>query len=128
MEFDIDRIEKLALKKSKLKKIDINLTPEEIEFMSKIFNAIINSDDYDITMKYLAGINSLSVSDIKFIRNVYFYYFADNEEKRIYNDKIREIKKANRTRGFIDFSTVITLTIFIGFIGISLAFLIYNLL
>lgn len=128
MNFDIDKIEKLALVKSKSKKIDINLTPEEIEFMSNIFNAIINSDNYSVAMKYLAGINELSVSDIKFIKNIYYYYFADNDEKRIYNDKIRELKKENRTRGFIDFSVVMAFTIFIVFVGISLAVLLYNLL
>ena len=70
MKFDIDRIEKIALKKSKSNKIDINLTKEEIEFMSNIFNTIINSDDYGVAMRYLAGINELSVSDIKFIKNI----------------------------------------------------------
>ena len=54
MKFDMTKIEKLAL--SKTKKTTINLTEEEISFMSNIFNSIINSEDYETTIKYLAGI------------------------------------------------------------------------
>lgn len=126
MNFDMTKIEKLAL--SKTKKTTINLTEEEISFMSNIFNSIINSEDYETTIKYLAGINEMSISDIKFIRNVYNYYFADQDEKNIYKDKMDEIKKEKRKQGFIDLTAVISFTIFIVAFGITLAFLIYNLL
>ena len=126
MKFDMTKIEKLAL--SKTKKTTINLTEEEISFMSNIFNSIINSEDYETTIKYLAGINEMSISDIKFIRNVYNYYFADQDEKNIYKDKMDEIKKEKRKQGFIDLTAVISFTIFIVAFGITLAFLIYNLL
>lgn len=126
MKFDMTKIEKLAL--SKTKKTNIELTEEEISFMSHIFNSIINSEDYETTIKYLAGINEMSISDIKFIRNVYNYYFADQDEKNIYKDKMDEIKKEKRKQGFIDLTAVISFTIFVGVVGITLAFLIYNLL
>lgn len=122
----MSRIEKVAL--SRTKKINVELTDEEIAFMSNIFNTIINSDNYDSAMEYLAGINGMSISDIKFIRKVYCFYFADHEEKIIYNNKMKKLKRENRKRGFIDFSAMILITIFIGVIGITLAFLIYNLL
>ena len=126
MKFDMTKIEKLAL--SKTKKTNIELTEEEISFMSHIFNSIINSEDYKTKIKYLAGINEMSISDIKFIRNVYNYYFADQDEKNIYKDKMDEIKKEKRKQGFIDLTAVISFTIFVGVVGITLAFLIYNLL
>ena len=125
MEIDIKRIEKFALAKSK-KNINFDLTEEEISFMANIFNTIINSDNYDIVIRYLAGIHGMSVSDIKFIRNVYAYYLAPAEDKKIYYNKVKTLKKGNRKRGFIDFSAVLAFTIFLGVVGLTLAVFIYN--
>lgn len=126
MDFDVSRLEKLASLNSK--KVNIDLTDEEISFMSKIFNTIIDSEDYDSMIKYLAGIHGMSVSDIKFIRNVYAFYLASNEEKLIYNNKLKELKKAKRKNGFIDFTAMISFMTFVGVVGITLALFIYNLL
>lgn len=125
-DFDITKIEKLAL--SKYNKKDINFTEQEISFMSNIFNTIINSEDYNSIVMYLAAVNGTSVSIIKFIKNIYLKYFADADEKRIYYDKIRELKSENRKKGFIDFSIVITLITFISVIGITIALLMYKFL
>lgn len=122
MFFDLNKIEKFV---SNTK--EIALTEEEIAFMSNIFNSIINSEDYEITSSYLAGIYGMSVSDIKFIRNVYYRYFASKEEKRIYTDKISGIKKEKRRKGFIDLTIAVPITFLIGIIGITLACLLYYL-
>jgi len=94
MEFDVKRLEKLTL--SKTKKTPIDLTEDEIKFMSNIFNSIINSDDYESMIKYLAGINSMSISDIKLIKNIYAYYLASRDEKMIYNDKMKQLRKEKK--------------------------------
>ena len=125
MEFDIKKLEKMPLSKSNIH--NINFTAGEIDFMANIFNTIINSDNYDVVTEYLAGVNGMSVSDIKFIRNVYYLYFASREDKKIYNDKVKGLKKEKRRSGFINLSVVLTSTIFIGIVGITLAILIYNL-
>lgn len=126
MSFDVSRLDKLANLKSK--KVNIDLTDDEISFMSNIFNAIIDSDDYEAMIKYLAGIHGMRVSDIKFIRNVYAFYLASNEEKLIYNNKLKELKKEKRKNGFVDLTAFISFMTFVGVVGISLAFFIYNLL
>lgn len=126
MNFDINKLEKLMISRSKRDKF--NLTEEEISFMSKIFSTIINSDNYDSITEYLAGIYNMSVSDIKFIRNVYYLYYADNEDKKIYNEKMKEIRKEKTRRGFVDLSAVISFTIFLSVFGITLAYVLYNLL
>lgn len=126
MEFDINKLESLSLSKNKKSKID--LTEEEIAFMYNIFNLIINSEDYEQTTEYLAGIYNMSVSDIKFIRNFYFYKYASREEKLIYSQKNKELKKIRRKEGFIDITAMISITIVISVVGITLAIALYNLL
>lgn len=125
MEFDISKLEKVA--SCKKGEVNVNLTEEEINFMANIFNTIINSEDYDNTIEYLAGINCMSVSTIKFIRNVYFYYYASKDEKLVYNRKMKEVRKIRRRNGFIDFGTIFTGVVLIGVIGIILALYLYNL-
>ena len=124
MEFDITKVERFAL--SKGKKSDVELTEEEISFMANIFYTIINSDNYDNIIMYLAGIHGMSISDIKFIRNVYAYYIAPDEDKKIYYDKVKSLKNEKRKRGFIDLSAMLAFTIFIGVVGLTLAVFIYN--
>lgn len=125
MEFDISKLEKIA--SCKKGQVNVNLTVEEISFMSNIFNTIINFENYEDIIQYLAGINCMSISDIKFIRNVYYYYYASNDEKKIYNEKMKEVRKVKRKNGFIDFWTVFTGLVLIGVIGIILALYLYNL-
>jgi len=124
MEFDVKRLEKLTL--SKTKKTPIDLTEDEIKFMSNIFNSIINSDDYESMIKYLAGINSMSISDIKLIKNIYAYYLASRDEKMIYNDKMKQLRKEKNKKGFIDFSVILSITVFICVIGVTLGVLLYK--
>ena len=124
----INKLEKLSLKKSKYNVDSIDLTSEEIEFMRNVFNTIINSDNYDTIIDYLAGTHDISVSNINFIKNVYFYYFATTEEKLIYSRKIKEKKKIKRKEGFIDITAMISITIVISVVGITLAFIFYNLM
>jgi len=126
VEFDIGRLRVFAL--SKIKNVDINsyLTQEEISFMANIFNTIINSDNYDTIIEYLAGIHGMSISDIKFIRNVYALYFAPVEDRLIYNNKMKKLRQEKRRRGFIDLSAVISFTYFILVVGITLAVALYN--
>jgi len=125
MEFDISKLEKIA--SCKKGQVNVNLTVEEISFMSNIFNTIINSENYENIIQYLAGINCMSISDIKFIRNVYYYYYASPDEKMIYSEKMQEVRKAKRRNGFIDFGTIFTGVVLIGVIGIFLVLYIYNL-
>ena len=91
MEFDVNKLDGLVLSKSR--KIDVKLSQEEIEFMSNIYNTIINSEDYESTTRYLAGIYGMSISDIKYIRNVYYNKFASKEEKIEYYNKMKTLKK-----------------------------------
>jgi len=94
--------------------------------MANIFNTIINSDNYDTIIEYLAGIHGMSISDIKFIRNVYALYFAPVEDRLIYNNKMKKLRQEKRRRGFIDLSAVISFTYFILVVGITLAVALYN--
>lgn len=128
MIFDMNKLEKLSLIKSKSNISDINLTEEEIDFMRDIFHTIIKADNYDVVIEYLAGTKGMSVSDINFIKNVYFYYLATLEEKLIYSKKMKEVKKIKRKNGFIDTTAMISITIVISVIGITLAFVLYNLI
>ena len=119
MNFDINKLSNLKNKKSK--DIKNNLTQEDINFISNIFYSILNSEDYDEKIKYLAGIYELIISDIKLIINLYVSNIADKEEKKKYKDKITIKKKENAKQGFIDFSFVIVSTAIICVVGVTLA-------
>ena len=119
MNFDINKFYNLKNKKSK--EIKNNLTQEDINFTSNIFYSILNSEDYDEKIKYLAGIYELSISDIKLIINIYLSHFADKEDKNNYNEKINIKKKESAKQGFIDFSFVIVSTAIICNVGVTLA-------
>lgn len=126
MDFDIDKVAKLILL-AKRKNVKEEFTEEEVKFMSSIFNTIINSENYDSVIEYLAGIHCISVSDIKFIRNAYFLHFATKDEKLTYNKKMKQIRNERKKNGFINLSMIVSFIILIGIIGISLALFIYNL-
>lgn len=126
MEFDISKLERMSL--SKKKNENIEFSEEEKKFMKYIFDSILNSDNQDTIIEYLAKINDLSISDIKFIRNVYLHFFASKEELIEYT-KIKNRKtKARRKEGFIDISAMISITTVISVLGITLAFVLYNLI
>lgn len=116
MNFNINKLYSLKNKKS-----IIDLTQQEIDFMSNIFYSVLNSEDYDEKIKYLAGIHEYSISDIKLIINIYLSHFADVEDKKNYNAKIAIKKKENTKQGFIDFSFVIVFTTIISLVGVTLA-------
>ena len=119
MNFDINKLYNLKNKKNK--DIKNNLTQEEIDFINNIFCSVLNSEDYDEKIKYLAGIHEYSISDIKLIINIYLSHFADVEDKKNYNAKIAIKKKENTKQGFIDFSFVIVFTTIISLVGVTLA-------
>ena len=121
MEFDFN---KLNLSKREFDKSIF--TDNEVEFMSNIYNYIINFEDYDVAMSYLAGIHSVSILQIEQIRKIYYNYFASKEEKIIYSNKIKEINNLRRKEGFVDFSVVISFTTFLFGLGITLALILYN--
>lgn len=126
MNFDISKLERISL--SKTKKDNLNLSEEEIKFMKDIFDAILNSDNQESIIEYLSGIHDLSISDIKFIRNVYLHFFATKEELSEYTKIKKGITKARRKEGFIDTTAMISITIFLSVIGLTLALFIYNLM
>ena len=95
--------------------------------MRNIFNIIIDSEDQESVIRYLAGINCMSISDVKFIRTTYYLYFADHDEKMVYNKKMKELKKESQKKGFIDFGMIISFLTLVSVIGITLALYIYNL-
>ena len=126
MEFDISKLERLSL--SKTKKDNLNLSDEEIRFMKDIFDAILNSDNQDTIIEYLSGIHGLSISDINFIKNVYFHLFATKEEQIEYVKIKKGITKTKRKEGFIDTTAMISITIFLSVVGLTLALILYNLM
>lgn len=124
--FDISKLEKISL--SKTKQQNVELTEEERNFMKYIFDSILNSDNQDTIIDYLAKINDLSISDIKFIRNIYLHFYATKEELVEYTKIKNGIKKVKRKEGFIDISAMISITTVISVLGITLAFVLYNLI
>lgn len=126
MEFDISKLERMSL--SKKKNENIEFSEEEKKFMKYIFDSILNSDNQDTIIEYLAKINDLSISDIKFIRNVYLHFFASKEELIEYTKIKNQKTKARRKEGFIDISAMISITTVISVLGITLAFVLYNLI
>ena len=96
--------------------------------MKDIFDAILNSDNQDTIIQYLAGIHGLSISDINFIKNIYFHFFATKEEQIEYTKIKKSITKTKRKEGFIDITAMISITIFLSVVGLTLALLIYNLM
>ncbi len=130
MSFDIDELVKKITEVSlrKTKKVSFKLSDKEEEFISFVFDSIINSDAPEFTTSYLANIYELTTSEIKLIRNFYYLHYATNEEKQAYK-KMQDINmKKRRARGFIDITAMISIVIIIFTIGISLAALLYNLL
>lgn len=87
MDFDLTKIEKAIANGEKL-----DFTKEQIEYMANIYNAVVNSSNSKDIIEDLAILNNMSVSDIKFIRNIYFMYYATVEEKNNY------IKRNNKKR------------------------------
>lgn len=126
MEFDISKLERLSL--SKTRKDNLNLSEEEIKFMKNIFDTILNTDNQETIVKYLSGIHGLSISDINFIKNVYFHLFATKEEQLEYTKIKTKNTKIKRKEGFIDTTAMISITIFLSVVGLTLALLIYNLM
>lgn len=112
-------------------KIDkTNLTTNEITFMSHIFNTVLDSEDYISTVKYLAGINEMSVSDIKLLIGIYFLKLASPDEKKEYSILKENIRKQNnsKSRGFASISIISSIVILILTFGIYVAYIIYNLM
>lgn len=112
-------------------KIDkTNLTTNEITFMSHIFNTVLDSEDYISTVKYLAGINEMSVSDIKLLIGIYFLKLASPDEKKEYSTLKENIRKQNnsKSRGFASISIISSIVILILTFGIYVAYIIYNLM
>jgi len=130
MDFDINgliaKLEGLSLSKNNKK--DINLSEEEKNFMGNIFNTILNSDNQETIIEYLAGIYGRSTSDIYFIKNMYFYLLASKEEQLEYSKIKKEKTKARRKEGFIDTTAMISITIFFSVIGLTIALILYNLM
>ena len=124
--FDISKLEKISL--SKTKQQNVEFSEEERNFMKYIFDSILNSDNQDTIIDYLAKINDLSISDIKFIRNIYLHFYATKEELVEYTKIKNGIKKVKRKEGFIDISAMISITTVISVLGITLAFVLYNLI
>lgn len=114
--------------KNKIDKTD--LTTNEITFMSHIFNAVLDSEDYISTVKYLAGINEMSVSDIKLLIGIYFLKLASPDEKKEYSILKENIRKQNnsKSRGFASISIISSIVILILTFGIYVAYIIYNLM
>lgn len=114
--------------KNKIDKTD--LTTNEITFMSHIFNTILDSEDYISTVKYLAGINEMSVSDIKLLIGIYFLKLASPDEKKEYSILKENIRKQNnsKSRGFASISIISSIVILILTFGIYVAYIIYNLM
>ncbi len=114
--------------KNKIDKTD--LTTNEITFMSHIFNTVLDSEDYISTVKYLAGINEMSVSDIKLLIGIYFLKLASPDEKKEYSILKENIRKQNnsKSRGFASISIISSIVILILTFGIYVAYIIYNLM
>lgn len=122
MEFDILKIQNFNDTKVN------SLSSEEIYFMSKIFNRIIDSENYNSSVKYLAGIYGMSITDIELIKDVYAKYYISPEEKNIYDKIQSDLEEEKRKNGFIDLGAIISLSVLVGVIGISLVLFIYNLM
>lgn len=116
------------LSKNKVDKAD--LTTNEITFMSHIFNTVLDSEDYISTVKYLAGINEMTVSDIKLLIGIYFLKIASPGEKKEYSILKENIRKQNnsKSRGFASISIISSIVILILTFGIYVAYIIYNLM
>lgn len=121
MNFDISKLYNFKDKKNR-----IELTQQEINFIRNMFYLVLNSEDYEQKIKYLAGIYEYSISDIKLIINIYLTNFADKEDKKNYNEKIKLIQLENTKNGFVNFGIVLVTTLFIIFSGFVFAILLYN--
>lgn len=124
MKLDFNKIDKLISKKSLTKD---SLSNEEVNFMRNIYNMIVDSEDYDNTVNMLSAVYNMGESDIKYIKNIYFLYFASKEEKDVYLYRKRQINN-KRSRGFANISIIISLFILMLTFGIYLGYILYNLL
>lgn len=122
MNIDMEKIRKIEVNKNKDFKSNFN--EEDINFMRYVYNNMIESDSYESTNHYLAGIYELSVSDIKYLQKIYYYYFATDEERNLY---INPNLQTSKSSGFVNMSIITSLMILIGSFGILMAFIIYNL-
>lgn len=126
MKFDIKKINTLVSNKSLNRD---TITNEEYEFMRNIYNSIIDSEDYETSIKMLAIIYKLKESEIKYIKNIYFSYLATKEEKMPYFYMLEQTKKQNRkSMGFANISIIISLLILLLTFGIYLGYILYNLI
>lgn len=126
MKFDIKKINTLVSNKSLNRD---TITNEEYEFMRNIYNFIIDSEDYETSIKMLAIIYKLKESEIKYIKNIYFSYLATKEEKMPYFYMLEQTKKQNRkSMGFANISIIISLLILLLTFGIYLGYILYNLI
>ena len=126
MKFDIKKINTLVSNKSLNRD---TITNEEYEFMRNIYNFIIDSEDYETSIKMLAIMYELKESEIKYIKNIYFSYLATKEEKMPYFYMLEQTKKQNRrSMGFANISIIISLLILLLTFGIYLGYILYNLI
>lgn len=122
MSIDIERIKKITIKKNSDFKSKFN--EQDVKFMSYVYNQMIESDCYEATNNYLAAINELNVSDINYLQKIYYYYFATEEERKLY---INPNLQTSKSSGFANMSIITSLMILIGSFGILVAFILYNL-
>jgi len=115
----MNKIHSLSLKKN-----NIELTDEEKNFIRYIYLSIYDSEDEVATISYLSSVLGISISSIKYLKNIYFTYLATKEEKIEFAMK----KKQERNRGFVNISITLTITLLISVFGIVLAIILYNLL
>lgn len=121
---EIERIYALSMRKIEKK----DLTNDEIKFMSSIFNMVIESEDYNSTVNYLAGIHGLSVNDIKLIVGSYFIRLATPMEKKQYMLVKNKNSNNSKSRGFATISIISSILILLMTFGIYVAYIIYNLM
>jgi len=69
MYINIEKLRKLSSRKT-IKKNDIE--EKELESIRHIYYSLVDSEDYNSTIKYLSAINEISVSDLQFL--IKFYY------------------------------------------------------
>lgn len=126
LKFDINKIIQLVSNKSLSKD---NITDEEYEFMRNIYNFIIDSEDYETSIRTLAIMHELKESEVKQIRNIYFSYLATEEEKAPYYYMMEQTRNQNKkSKGFVNISIIISLLILLLTFGIYLGYILYNLI
>ena len=122
MDYDTNRIKNLFQDKKR----DCYFQ-DEIDFMSYIFNMIIDSENYDVTKKKISSIYNITIDEINLIENNYFKYFATDKEKEIYQDYLDLQRQASKSSGFANISILISVSILTLTLGIFLIVILYNL-